>query len=106
MRDKWFSWEVIPGDTGGETGKEAIKGCVDEPVTSHGQWGPLGTAEPSRGAQPEDEELRCLFITSKLLMGGAACRGWPPALTPLACDNSVLGWGGFAGTSVGSQGSV
>lgn len=83
MRDKWFPWEVIPGDTGGETGKEAIKGCVDEPVTSHGQWGPLGTAEPSRCAQPEDEELRCLFVTSKLLMGGGRLQGLAPSTHPL-----------------------
>lgn len=98
LGDKWFIWEVIPGDMGRETRKEAIKGCVDEPATSRGQWGPLGTAEPSRGAQPEDEELVCLFITSRLPMGrplaGVGPQHSPPWLVTTPC------WGEVAGVSV------
>ena len=34
---KWLVWKAIPGNTGGETGKETIKGRVDKQVTPCGK---------------------------------------------------------------------
>ena len=64
--------KVIPGNTGGETGKESIKGCVDEQVT-HFLWAVRST-EDSRtffGSPTWSEEVG-VFINSRLMKGRAA----------------------------------
>ena len=64
--------KVIPGNTGGETGKEGIKGCVDERVT-YFLWAVKSTGDSRTlfGSPTWSKEVG-VFINSRLMKGRAA----------------------------------
>ena len=82
---------MIPGNIGGEAGKETIEGCVDEWVT-HFLWAVRSTGDSRTlfGSPTWHEEVG-VFINSQLMKGRAASFSGESPVTVL-------------GAAVGSEG--